>query len=112
MKKFSTLNEGKIFMPDPSIIKTYASYIVPLYLTGKIKCDEKLLDEYLEMNKRANRTKSPNIVLDIEIIAVKAVIESPLSQTGYDNLVKEIQNKCPKLEKFLRQYYSNPINFK
>lgn len=112
MKKFSTMNEGKIFMPDPSIIKTYASYIVPLYLTGKIKCDEKLLDEYLEMNKRANRVKSPNVVLDIEIMAVKAVIESPLSQTGYDNLLKEIQNKCPKLEKFLRQYYSNPINFK
>jgi hypothetical protein len=106
------MNEGKIFMPDPSIIKTYASYIVPLYLTGKIKCDEKLLDEYLEMNKRANRVKSPNVVLDIEIMAVKAVIESPLSQTGYDNLLKEIQNKCPKLEKFLRQYYSNPINFK
>ena len=112
MKKFSTMNEGKIFMPDPSVIKTYASYIIPLYLTGKIKCDEKLLDEYLEMNKRANRVKSPNVVLDIEILAVKAVIESPLSQTGYDNLLKEIQNKCPKLEKFLRIYYSNPINFK
>ena len=112
MKKFSTMNEGKIFMPDPSVIKSYASYIIPLYLTGKIKCDEKLLDEYLEMNKRANRVKSPNVVLDIEILAVKAIIESPLSQSGYENLLKEIQNKCPKLEKFLRVYYSNPINFK
>ena len=106
------MNEGKIFMPDPSVIKSYASYIIPLYLTGKIKCDEKLLDEYLEMNKRANRVKSPNVVLDIEILAVKAIIESPLSQSGYENLLKEIQNKCPKLEKFLRVYYSNPINFK
>lgn len=112
MKKFSTMNEGKIFMPDPSVIKAYASYIIPLYLTGKIKCDEKLLDEYLEMNKKVNKIKSPNVVLDIEIMAIKAVLESPLSQAGYEGLIKEIQNKCPKLEKFLRIYYSNPINFK
>ena len=112
MKKFSTMNEGKIFMPDPSVIKTYASYIMPLYLTGKIKCDEKLLDEYLEMNKKVNKIKSPNVVLDIEMIAIKAVLESPLSQAGYENLLKEIQNKCPKLERFLRSFYSNPINFK
>jgi hypothetical protein len=46
------------------------------------------------------------------MIAIKAVLESPLSQAGYENLLKEIQNKCPKLERFLRQYYSNPINFK
>lgn len=106
------MNEGKIFMPDPSVIKAYASYIIPLYLTGKIKCDEKLLDEYLEMNKKVNKIKSPNVVLDIEIMAIKAVLESPLSQAGYEGLIKEIQNKCPKLEKFLRIYYSNPINFK
>ena len=74
MKKFSTMNEGKIFMPDPSVIKAYASYIIPLYLTGKIKCDEKLLDEYLEMNKKVNKIKSPNVVLDIEIMAIKAVL--------------------------------------
>ena len=106
------MNEGKIFMPDPSVIKAYASYIIPLYLTGKINCDEKLLDEYLEMNKKVNKIKSPNVVLDIEIMAIKAVLESPLSQAGYEGLIKEIQNKCPKLEKFLRIYYSNPINFK
>ena len=112
MKKFSTMNEGKIFMPDPSVIKAYASYIIPLYLTGKIKCDEKLLDEYLEMNKKVNKIKSPNVVLDIEIMAIKAVLESPLSQAGYEGLLKEIQNRCPKLEKFLRGFYSNTINFK
>lgn len=112
MKKFSTINEGKIFMPDPSVIKIYASYIIPLYLTGRIKCDEKLLDEYLEMNKKVNKLKYPNVVLDIEIMAIKAVLESPLSQAGYENLLKEIQNKCPKLEKFLRGFYSNSINFK
>ena len=113
MKKFSTtINEARIFLPDPSIIKVYASYIIPFYLTGKLKCDDRLLDEYLEMNKKVNREKSPNIVLDIELMAVKAVLENPLTQSGYENLLKEINNKCPKLERFLRQFYIKPENFK
>ena len=111
MKKFSTLNE-KYFLPDPSVIKMYASYIMPLYLNGRIKCDDRLLDEYLEMNKKANRLKSTNNVLEIEVMAIKLVLENPLNQGGYENLLKEINNKCPKLERFLRQYYINTENFK
>ena len=112
MKKFSEIKESKYFLPDPSVIKIYASYIIPFYLTGKIKCDDRLIEEYLEMNRKVNKNKSPNIVLEIEVLAVKLVLENPLTQTGYENLLKEINNKCPKLERFLRKYYINPENFK
>ena len=43
---------------------------------------------------------------DIEIMAVKLVVENPLTQSGYEKLQQEINAKCPKLEKFLRTYYS------
>jgi hypothetical protein len=45
-------------------------------------------------------------------MAIKLVLENPLNQGGYENLLKEINNKCPKLERFLRQYYINTENFK
>jgi len=112
MKKFSELNEeSKYFMPDPSIVKKYASFIIPFYLNGVLKVDDSLIDEYLEMNKKQNREKNTNIVCGLEIIAVKLLIDNPLTQTGYENLEKEINNKCPKLEKYLRLFVIDPKNF-
>ena len=112
MKKFSQVNEGKVFIADPSIIKSYAAYIIPLYLNGALKCDQKLIDEWLEANKSSNKARMANFLLDIELMAVKAVLENPTTQGGYESLKKEIASKCPKLERFLRQYYSNPDNIK
>lgn len=112
MKKFSTLNEGKIFMVDPSIIKKYASFIIPLYITGELSCDYKLIDEWLENNKNANKSKGSNYLLDIEIFAVKNIISNPLSQNGYEELIKEINAKCPKLERFMKPFITEHKKFK
>jgi len=105
IKKFSEINESKRFFPDPSIVKRYASYIIPLYIQGELKCDEKLIDEWLEMNKSKEKAKNANLVSDLEILAVKAVLDTPITQSGYLMLKQEIDAKCPKLEKFLRKYY-------
>ena len=111
MRKFSQVNEGKVFLADPSVIKKYAGFIVPLFVGGILKCDEKLVDEWFEANSKSNRAKSSNLILDIEILAVKQVLENPLTQSGYEKLQQEIAAKCPKLERFLRLQYSNPKNF-
>jgi len=77
MKKFTNqVNEGKMFIPDPSILKKYAAFIIPLYITGKVKCDEVLLDEYLELYKKGVKVKNANVVSDLEIAAVK-LVQSP-----------------------------------
>jgi hypothetical protein len=112
MKKFSEVNEGKIFIADPSVIKKYAAYIIPLFLNGLVNCDERLLDEWLEMNKRANKHKLHNYVADIEVFAVKQVLENPMTQSGFEKLQQEVDMKCPKLERYLRQFYIKPENFK
>ncbi len=112
MKKFTELNEGKIFISDPSVRKTYAAYIIPVYITGKVKCDSKLIEEWLAHNKPSNRTKGVNYLFDIEILAVKQILDNPTTQVGFEALKKEIDAKCPKLERFLRQHYSVPGNFK
>lgn len=112
MRKFSQVNEGKVFLADPSVIKKYAGFIVPLYVNGFIKCDERLVEEWVEANRKANRAKSSNTIFDIELMAVRLVIDNPLSQTGFEKLQLEIAAKCPKLEKLLRQHYSSPENFK
>lgn len=111
MIKFSKLNEGKTFFPDPSVIKKYASFIIPLYIQGELKCDEKLVDEWLEMNKSKEKSKWVNVISDLEILAVKNIISNPVSQNGYDELKMEIRNKCPKLEKFLRTHYQKSDDF-
>jgi hypothetical protein len=105
MKKFSQINEAKIFTPDPSIIKKYAARIITLYITGDLVIkDTKLIDEWLEMCKSNQIHKNENIVCDLEIIAIKNVLDNPLTVNGYAQLVADIDNKCPRLERFLRPY--------
>jgi hypothetical protein len=105
MRKFSQINEAKTFLPDPTLIKKYAARIIPYYVTGEIPLkDTKLIDEWLEMYKSKDFHKNENIVCDLEIMAVKLVIDNPLTNSGYEQLKVEIDNKCPKLERFLRQY--------
>lgn len=112
MQKFSEINEGKVFITDPSIIKKYAAFVMPLYIIGKIKCDENLLDEYLDLYKKQVKSKNTNVVCDLEVAAVRLVIqENPMNQTGFDILKKEIADKCPRLEKFLRSYIIDPKNY-
>ena len=112
MKKFSKINETKYFTPDPSILKKYAAFVIPLYITGKAKCDEVLLDEYLELYKKSVKMKSMNMICDLEIMAVKLVLqENPMTPGGYEQFKKEIENKCPRLEKFLKTYINDPKTY-
>lgn len=105
MRKFTEINEAKFFTADPSIIKKYAARIIPFYITGELVCrDQRLIDEWLEMNKGNQKHQNENNVCDLEIMAVKAVLDySPLTQNGYNALFIEIDRKCPKLEVFLRK---------
>jgi len=109
MKKFTEINEAKFFTADPSIIKKYAARIIPFYITGELVCrDSKLIDEWLEMNRSNQKHLNENNVCDLEVMAVKAVLDlSPLTQNGYNVLFNEIDNKCPKLERFLRNLIQN-----
>lgn len=105
MLKFSDkVNEAKKFSPDPSIIKKYASFIIPLYITGELKCQPNLLTEYLEMNKPVSYEKNRNIICDLEVEAIKQVLDNPMTKNGYEQLEYELVNKCIKLERFLRTY--------
>jgi hypothetical protein len=112
MIKFSQINESKNFLPDPSIIKKYASFIIPLYIQKELTCDPKLIDEWLEMNKDKEREKNRNMVCDLEVKAIKNILDSPLTPSGYNQLKIEIEKKCPKLEVFLRKFYQNKFEFK
>ena len=112
MLKFSQINEAKNFFPDPSIIKKYASFIIPLYLTGELECDEKYITEWLEMNKAKERHKNKNIICDLEIIAIKNIFDNPLSASGYEKLKTDIEKKCVKLEAFLRKSYQDKFDFR
>lgn len=112
MLKFSQINEGKNFFPDPSIIKKYASFIIPLYITGEIECDEKHITEWLEMNKSKERFKNKNMICDLEVIALKNIFDNPLSSSGYEKLISDIEKKCVKLESFLRKSYQDKFDFR
>lgn len=112
MLKFTQINEGKNFIPDPSIIKKYASFIIPLYIQGELECDEKLIDEWLEMNKSKEKDRNKNMVCDLEIKAVKNIFSNPMTSNGYNELKIEIEKKCPKLELFLKKFYQKKIEFK
>ena len=107
MQKFSQINEAKKFYPDPSVLKRYASFIIPLYIQGELKCDPKLLDEWLEMYKSKEKEKNEMMISDLEVLAIKNIIDNPLSQNGYLLLKKEIDDKCPKLERFMRKFYQS-----
>jgi hypothetical protein len=98
MQKFT---ESVKFVPDPSIVKKYASYIIPLYLNRTLKCDVKLIDEYLDMYTSKNFTKNNNLISELEILACKNITDDPMTQQGYQQLKNDIDNKCIKLEKFL-----------
>jgi hypothetical protein len=110
MQKFTEINEGKTFLPDPTIIKKYASYIIPLYLNGELKCDKKFLDEYLAIMKSGERDRNKNYVCDLEVMAIKNIFSTPLNLAGYNDLLKDIDSKCPKLEKFMKKYYSKDFD--
>ena len=45
------------------------------------------------------------MICDLEIMAVKQIIDNPLTTTGFTQLKEELEKKCPKLEKFMRKYY-------
>ena len=112
MLKFSQINEAKNFFPDPSIIKKYASFIIPLYLQGELETENKFIDEWLEMNKSKERDKNKNIICDLEIIALKNIFDSPLSENGYAKIRADIEKKCAKLETFLRKFYQDKFDFR
>jgi hypothetical protein len=111
MLKFTKINESKKFYPDPSIIKKYALFIIPLFISGDIKCQENLIDEWLEMNLKRNKDVNINQISDLEILAVKQVLDDPTTQNGWNQLMNEIKNKSPKLERFLRSYYIEEKTF-
>ena len=111
MQKFSKIDESKRFLPDPSLLKKYASFIIPLYLNGKIKCDESLLDEYLEMNKKSQKYQNSNVVCDLEIDSIKNILDNPTTINGFSQLKKDIEDGCPKLQQFLKKYLQNKDTF-
>ena len=107
MEKFSDfIVEGKKFLPNPELLKKYASFIIPLYLDRTLPCDKRLIDEYLEMSKTTQFDKNKSVISDLEILALKNLYSNPLSQTGYVQIKADIANKCKKLEVFLRKYFT------
>jgi len=111
MQKFTKIDESKRFIPDPSLLKKYSSFIIPLYINGNIKIEDSLLDEYLEMNKKSNRYQNSNVVCDLEIEAVKRILENPTTISGFTQLKREIEDGCPKLQTFLRKFQQNKDTF-
>lgn len=105
MKKFSNVSEAKVFYPDPSIIKNYATPIIALYIIGKLSCDQRLIDEWLEMHKGVEKLKNANVLCDLDILAIKNIHENPNTQAGYNQVKLDIENKCIKLETFMRKFY-------
>jgi hypothetical protein len=112
MEKFTKVVESKRFIPDPSILKRYASYIIPLYLNGTLKCEEKLIDEYLELYKTSNKYKNSNTVTDLEIMAIKNIFDNPTTISGFNQMKNDVENKCPKLQTFLRKHLQDNTQFK
>jgi len=110
MEKFTKVVESKRFIPDPSILKKYASFIVPLYLNGQLKCDEKLIDEYLELYKSINRYKNVNTVTDLEIMAIKNIFDNPTTISGFNQMKLDVDNKCPNLAEFSKEKFTRPIS--
>jgi hypothetical protein len=112
MQKFSKIDEAKKFLPDPTLLKSYASFIIPLYIIGVLKTEDGLIDEYLDMNKKTNRNQNQNVVCDLEIDAIKNILDNPTTIAGFAQLKKEIEDGCPKLQIFLRKYQQKVETFK
>jgi len=112
MEKFTKIEESKRFIPDPSILKKYASFIIPLYLTGELKCDEKYIDEWLDLYKSQNKWKNVNMVTDLELIAIKNIFDDPTTINGFNQLKQDVKNKCTKLQNFLKNYLQIKADFK
>ena len=112
MQKFTKLEESKKFIPDVRLLKSYAAFIIPLYINKSIKTDDSLLNEYLEMNKKANVYQNNNFVSDLEIEAIKNILENPTTINGFSQLKKEVEGGCPKLQNFLKKFFQNIDNFK
>ena len=106
MEKFSLIVEGKKFLPNPELLKKYASFIIPLYLDRTLPCDKRFIDEYLEMSRTVQFDKNKSVISDLEILALKNLYPNPLSQAGYTQIKADITNKCKKLEVFLRKYFT------
>lgn len=105
MQKFTEVNESKKFFADPRIIKRYANFIIPLYITGDLKCEARLIDEWLLMNTSKEKLKNIDMICELEILAVRNVLDaSPVTPSGYNQLRLDIGNRCIKLERFLRKY--------
>ena len=111
MKKFSKIDEGKRFMVDPTIIKRYAAFIIPLYITGELTCPKNLLDEYLEIHKSNQVSKTSNVICDLEVMAIKNIHSSPLTEQGFNQLKADIANNCLKLERYLRPFIQKTKKF-
>ena len=111
MKKCSSLRESKRFIADPTIIKRYASFIIPLYITGELNCPKNLLDEYFDLHKSNQHFKSYNVVCDLEVMAIKNIHSNPLTEQGFNQLKSDIANDSIKLEKFLRPFIRKTKNF-
>jgi len=109
MQKFTKLDESKKFIPDPTLLKTYASFLIPLYINKIIKIEDSLIDEYLDMFKKTNRNE--NLVCDLEIEAVKLVVDNPTTINGFTQLKKEIESGCPKLQTYMKKYFQNKETF-
>ena len=111
MKKFTNITESKRFIADPTIIKRYASFIIPLYITGELNCPKNLLDEYFDLHRTNQTLKSYNVVCDLEIMAIKNIHSNPLTEQGFNQLKSDISNNSIKLEKFLRPFIQKTKNF-
>jgi hypothetical protein len=111
MQKFSKIDESKKFIPDPILLKKYASYLIPLYINGSLKSESSLIDEYLEMNRNTNKYSNSNYVCDLEINAIKNVLDNPTTISGFSKLKKEIESGCPKLIQFLKKHLESKETF-
>ena len=64
------------------------------------------------MNKTAQMEKSANLICDLEVLAVKQILDSPLTPRGYDQLKVDIEKGCIKLERFIKKRLMTKTEFK
>jgi hypothetical protein len=64
------------------------------------------------MNKTTQRAKSANLICDLEVLAVKQILDNPLTPRGYDQLRQDIEKGCIKLERYLKKKLQIKMEFK